>query len=145
MTTNHDGSLAPLTASGTTASSDEPIDSPQRRWWLASLWAVSSLIVLALVIVIAAMGYPAWMISVGRSRAEALCAAATVGKSVAKIQTKAHESGLTIVSAPARTGPDGKVLPAQIIGMGGWSFARWFCMIEHADGRILNKRVDVLD
>ena len=140
-----DGRLAQLDVSGATASSGEASDSPRRRWSLASLWAVSSLIVLALVIVIAALGYPAWMISVGRSRAEALCAAATVGKSVSKIQTKAHESGLTIVSAPARTGPDGKVLPAQIIGMGSWSFARWFCMIEHADGRILNKRVDVLD
>jgi hypothetical protein len=145
MTANHDGSPTSLSVSGSPASSGEATDSPQRRWWLASPWAVSSLIVLALVIVIAAMSYPVWMISVGRSRAEALCAAATVGKSVAKIQTKAHESGLTIVSAPARTGPDGKVLPAQIIGMGRWSFARWFCMIEHADGRILNKRVDVLD
>jgi len=101
--------------------------------------------VLAPILIIAVLGYPAWTISIGRSRAEALCAAATVGKPVAKIQAKAHESGLTVISTAARTGPDGRLLPAQIIGMGGWSVARWFCMIEHVDGKIQNKRVDVLD
>jgi hypothetical protein len=117
----------------------------ERRWWLANPWAISSLTVLALVVLIAVSGHPAWMISLGRSRAEALCAAARVGKPVAKIEAKAQESGLTILNAPARTGPDGRVVPAQIVGIGGWSPARWFCMIEHADGRILNRRVDVLD
>jgi hypothetical protein len=123
----------------------EATDCAERRWWIASPWAVSCVIVLASVFTIAVLGYPAWTISVGRSRAEALCAAATVGKPVAKIQAKAQKSGLTVFSTAARSGPDGRVLPAQIIGIGTWSFARWFCLIEHVDGKIQNKRVDVLD
>jgi len=112
---------------------------------MASPWTISAFIVLASVVTIAVLGYPAWMISVGRSRVEALCAAAKVGKPVAKVQAKAQESGLTVLNTPVRTGPDGKVLPAQIIGISGWSLTRWFCMIEHVDGKIQNKRVDVLD
>jgi len=110
-----------------------------------SLWGVCCSSVLALVLIIAISSRSAWTVAIGRSRAEALCAAARVGKSIAKIDAKARDSGLTIVATPARMGADGQVLPAQMIGMGGRSFARWFCMIEHADGRIVNRRVDVFE
>jgi hypothetical protein len=112
----------------------------RRGWRRAGLFAG---ILLALVVVLVV--YPAWKIRLARSRAEALCAAAVIGGSVAALQAKGENLGLAVWSLPARTDPEGKLRPATITGWSGWIFARWFCTIEHEDGKVLGKRTYFLD
>jgi hypothetical protein len=35
--------------------------------------------------------------------------------------------------------------PAKIIVWGGWAFARWFCNIEHTNGKVVGKNTTSLD
>lgn len=112
----------------------------RRGWRRAGLLAG---ILLALVVVLVV--FPAWKIGFARSRAEALCASAVIGGSVAGLQAKGENLGLAVRSLPARTDPEGKLRPATITGWSGWIFARWLCTIEHEDGKVLGKRTYFLD
>jgi hypothetical protein len=110
-----------------------------RRGWRRAGLAVGILFILVVCLTVV----PAWKIGVAQSRAEALCAAAVVGGPVAGLHAKGQDLGLAIRSSPARSGAEGR--PAQITGMSGWIFARWFCTVEHADGKVLSKRTYFLD
>jgi hypothetical protein len=98
-----------------------------------------------LALVVGLVVYPGWKIGAARSRAETLCAAAVVGGPVTRLHAKAEDLGLAVWSSPARTEPDGKLRPASITGWSGWMYARWFCTIEHGDGKVLGKRTYFLD
>lgn len=110
------------------------------------VWRRAGLVAgILLALIVGLVVYPAWKIGAARSRAEALCAAAVVGGSVASLRAKAEDLGLAVWSSPARTESDGKLSPAMITGWSGWMFARWFCTIEHGDGKVLAKRTYFLD
>ena len=63
------------------------------------------------------------------------------GASAAEQEAKARASGLTVMAwqdpKPGR--------PAIISASGGFSFFRWVCVVEHADGKVLATRTFVVD
>lgn len=126
-----------------TATVDPDTSAPGRAGRLLRRAALPVGILLALVVVLVV--YPAWKIGDARARAEALCAAAVVGGPAVGLKAKGEDLGLAVHSLPARIEPGGAASAATITGWSGWIFARWFCTIEHADGKVLGKRTYFLD
>lgn len=118
-----------------------PWGEPMRRGAPARLARNLGVVALALFLLPASM-----VVKVGwaKRQAEAVCAEAVVGGPVEGLEAKARARGLIVWSSPAGT-VLGRPQPASIMAWEGFVFARWFCTIEHADGKVLSKRMWFLD
>ncbi len=80
-----------------------------------------------------------------KQQTHSLCAETVVGEPVERFDARARDRGLIVWSSAAGTDAHGQPRPGLQMGWEGFGFARHFCNVEHADGRILSKRTSFLD
>jgi hypothetical protein len=100
------------------------------------LWKIGATALLCLV-----LAWPVVRVWQARSQVTNLCAGAVAGAPAAEHEAKARDSGLQVMSwqdpKPGR--------PAIISASGGLFFFRWFCVVEHVDGKVTATRTFILD
>lgn len=72
------------------------------------------------------------------------CDGVAVGASVEELERRAKDAWLEIKKLPAMTF-DGKPVPAKLLVWEGFAFGRWFCEIDHTNGKADAKRLSELD
>ena len=112
--------------------------STKRRGWLIGCGA-------ALLLGGGCVSYPIGKIAWSRRTVDAFCAEVAVGTPVAGLAAKARGRWLEVIEVPAHVGADGTSDPAVVMIWQGWVFARRFCSVEHADGKVTNKHGSSLD
>lgn len=111
-----------------------------------SMKAAAFAAVFYLLMPVSLISYPSLKIQWAKHQAESLCAEAVIGGPVEGLEAKARDLGLRVISQPAGWYTDPKnPPPARISAWEGWIFARWFCDIEHADGKVIQKHTFYLD
>ncbi len=84
--------------------------------------------------------YPMFKIRSAHKKVESFCMEVAIGMPIHGLEDKAKERSLKVIKFEAN-GSD----PAKIIVWGGWAFARWFCNIEHTNGKVVSKNNISLD
>jgi len=84
--------------------------------------------------------YPILKIRWALNRVESFCSQVTIGMSVQGLEVKAKKLGLNVLRFKA----DGS-RSAKITAWEGWTFARWYCVIEHTDGKVVGKENYFID
>jgi hypothetical protein len=79
-----------------------------------------------------------------KQQTHALCAGIVVGEPVEELTAKARRRGLVVWSSPEGKDIDGRPRPAMLMAWEGVAFGRWFCDVEHAQGRVLSRRTAFL-
>lgn len=93
-----------------------------------------------LFILLACAIYPILKIRWAHNRVESFCAQVTIGMSVHGLEAKAKKLGLKV----SRFKANGSRL-TKLTAWEGWAFARWFCVIDHTDGKVVSKETYFLD
>lgn len=75
-----------------------------------------------------------------KQQTQALCAEVSIAAPVAEVAARGRDRGLIVWSMEARAGE-----PAQVTAWEGFVFLRWFCTVEHRDGRVQSKHTFSLD
>ena len=73
------------------------------------------------------------------------CAQVHQGDALDTVVTRSKEYWLGTLGPFAKREVDGKTVPATLIVWEGWVFDRWFCDVEHEDGKVTGTRVSHLD
>ncbi|MCK4820083.1 hypothetical protein KA005_30235 [bacterium] len=118
--------------SSTSSPGDVINPQPKRLRWIKTFGV--------LFILFACTFYPILKIRCAHNQVKSFCAQAAIGMPVQGLEAKAEELGLKILLFKA----DGS-RPARITVWKGWAFARWFCEIEHANGKVVRKETYFLD
>ncbi len=84
--------------------------------------------------------YPMLKMRWAHNQVESFCMEVAIGTPIYGLEEKAMEGSLEVISFEA----NGSV-PAKITVWGGWAFARWFCDIEHTNGKVVGKKTISLD
>lgn len=93
-----------------------------------------------LLILFASVAYPILKIRFAHNQVESFCMQVTIGMSVHGLEEKAKELGLKVLKFKADSSH-----PAEITVWEGWAFARWNCVIEHINGKVVGKKTYFLD
>jgi len=97
-------------------------------------------VIVPLLILIAFAVYPILKIRWAHRQVESFCAQVAIGMPVQGLEGKAKGLGLKVkVFKPAGS------RPARMVVWGGWAFARWFCEVEHVNGKVVSKEISFLD
>jgi len=92
------------------------------------------------------IGYPPLKIRWAKHQVELFCAHAVVGGPIDGLADYAKGLGLEVRSLPAGWDGDPKnPSEARIVAWEGFSFGRWFCDLDHTDGKIIRKQISYLD
>ena len=84
--------------------------------------------------------YPMLKIRWAHNQVESFCMEVAIGMPIHGLEEKAKERSLKIIKFKAN-GSD----PAKMTVWEGWAFARWFCDIEHTNGKVVSKKTVSLD
>ncbi len=93
-----------------------------------------------LLILIAFAIYPILKIRSAHKQVESFCAQVAIDMPVQGLEARAEELGLKVKLFKAVGSR-----PSKIIVWEGWAFARWFCEIEHVNGKVVSKESFFLD
>jgi hypothetical protein len=96
--------------------------------------------ILILAFLLVCVLYPVLKTQWAKRQVQTYCSQVTVGMAVDGLEKKARELGLEVISQEA-TGSG----PARIMVWEGWAFARWFCTVDHIDGKVAHKSSAFLD
>ena len=96
--------------------------------------------ILILAFFLACVLYPVIKIQWAKRQVQTYCSQVTIGMHIDGLEEKARELRLEVRSSEAR-GSD----PARIMVWQGWAFARWFCKVEHINGKVVHKSSFFLD
>jgi hypothetical protein len=107
---------------------------PQRK---RSKWII---VFVPLLILLFCIIYPMLKMRWARNQVELFCMEVAIGMPIYGLEEKAMEGSLEVISDEANGSE-----PAKIIVWGGWAFARWFCNIEHTNGKVVGKKTIFLD
>ena len=97
------------------------------------------IIIIFLILIIGAL-YPVVKIRWAKNRVENFNSRISIGMTVQGLEQRAKDYGLKV-----KTFKGNDSQPAKIIVWEGWAFARWFCEIEHLNGKVIHKEVFFLD
>ena len=101
---------------------------------------------LAIFLVVAAIAYPTLKMRWIKKQVHTFCAQIKPGDPIAGLESRAKESKLKFRAfQEAKKEKGEKAQPGKIIVWEGVGFARWFCDIEHAGGKIKKTEVVFLD
>lgn len=92
-----------------------------------------------LILIICAL-YPVFKIRWAKNKVESFCSRIAVGMTVQGLEERARDFGLKV-----RVFKGHDTRRTKIIVWDGWVFARWFCEIEHVNGKVVNKDTFFLD
>ena len=96
--------------------------------------------VCGLAILVGIFAYPPLTLERAHRQVEAFCAQAAVGAEIEGLDDRAKEIGLHLYALPEGwCRDDSKPCPAQISASEGWLYARWSCVIQHEQGKIIRK------
>ncbi len=93
-----------------------------------------------LLILLACVLYPMLKIRWAHNQVESFCMEVTIGAPIHGLEEKAKERGLKVLKFKADSSH-----PAEITVWEGWAFARWNCVIEHINGKVVGKKTYFLD
>ena len=93
-----------------------------------------------LLILLACFIYPMLKIRWAHNQIESFCMEVTIGTPIHGLEEKAKERGLKVLKFNADS-----YHPAEITVWEGWAFARWNCIIEHINGKVVGKKTNFLD
>jgi hypothetical protein len=111
---------------------DEEKPQPESLRWIKTF--------VLLLILLACVVYPMLKIRWAHNQVESFCMAVPIGTPVHGLEEKAKERGLKILKFKADSSH-----PAKITVWEGWAFARWNCVIEHVNGKVVGKKIFFLD
>jgi hypothetical protein len=97
------------------------------------------IIIIFLILIIGAL-YSVVKIRCTKNRVENFSSRISIGMTVQGLEQRAKDYGLKV-----KTFKGNDSQPAKIIVWEGWAFARWFCGIEHLNGKVIHKEVFFLD
>jgi hypothetical protein len=97
------------------------------------------IIIIFLILIIGAL-YSVVKIRWAKNRVENFSFRISIGMTVQGLEQRAKDYGLKV-----KTFKGNDSQPAKIIVWEGWAFARWFCEIEHLNGKVIHKKVFFLD
>jgi hypothetical protein len=97
------------------------------------------IIIIFLILIIGAL-YSVVKIRWAKNRVENFSSRISIGMTVQGLEQRAKDYGLKV-----KTFKGNDSQPAKIIVWEGWAFARWFCEIEHLNGKVIHKKVFFLD
>jgi hypothetical protein len=92
-----------------------------------------------LILIICAI-YPVVKIRWAKNRVKDFCSHISIGMRVQGLEQRAKDYGLKVKTFK---GSDSQ--SPRIIVWEGWAFARWFCEIEHSNGKVVHKKAFSLD
>jgi hypothetical protein len=98
----------------------------------------------ALALLLCGVVYPPAKLYWAERQVTSFCNDVVAGTSVDELERKAKDAWLEIKKLPAST-LEGKPVPAKLLVWEGFAFGRWFCEIDHTDGKADAKRVSELD
>ncbi len=116
------------------SSPDNEVVKPQRK---RSKWIIT---IVPLLILLFCFVYPMFKLRSAHKKVESFCMEVAIGMPIYGLEEKAMEASLEVISDEANGSH-----PAKIIVWGGWAFARWFCDIEHTNGKVVGKKTFSLD
>ena len=99
---------------------------------------------IALVVLIGIVLYPPLKIYWAERQVTAFCNDVVVGASVDELERAARDHWLEVRKVPPLT-VEGRPRSAMLLAWEGFAFARWFCEISHANGKVESKRIVDLD
>ena len=91
-------------------------------------------------VLIVLLAYPTFKILSAHDRVDQLYQRVTVSMPIDQVEEEAKILGLKVMRFEANSPNLGK-----IIAWDGWIFARWNCVIEHANGKAVSKKIIFLD
>lgn len=97
----------------------------------------SFFIILVLIILFA---YPTFKIRSAHERVEQLFRQVTLSMPISQVEEEAKILGLKVIRFEEKS-PNFE----KIIAWDGWAFARWNCVIQHANGKAVSKKIVFLD
>ncbi|MFC1840837.1 hypothetical protein ACFL1N_14760 [Thermodesulfobacteriota bacterium] len=100
-------------------------------------WKKGFVIFLILLICIA---YPLLKMRWAKNKVESFCSRISIGMTVQGLEQRAKDYGLKVRISNGSDSQNPKILVWE-----GWVFARWFCVIEHSNGKVVNKEAFSLD
>lgn len=112
-------------------SNSENLPDNRSRW--------KKIIIIFLILIIGAL-YFVVKIRWAKNRVENFSSRISIGMTVQGLEQRAKDYGLKV-----KTFKGNDSQPAKIIVWEGWAFARWFCEIEHLNGKVIHKEVFFLD
>jgi hypothetical protein len=93
-----------------------------------------------LLILLFCVVYPMLKMRWVHNQVESFCMEVAIGMPILGLEEKAKERSLKILKFEANGSR-----PARMTVWEGWAFARWFCEIEHANGKVVSKKTALLD
>jgi hypothetical protein len=84
--------------------------------------------------------YPMLKMRWAHNQVESFCMEVAIGMPIHGLEEKAKERGLKVFKFEANGSR-----PAIMTVWEGWAFARWFCEIEHTNGKVVSKKNVFLD
>ncbi|UCE74235.1 MAG: hypothetical protein JSV56_00640 [Methanomassiliicoccales archaeon] len=92
-----------------------------------------------IILIICAL-YPLFKVRWAKNQVESFCSRIAAGRIVQGLEQRAKDFGLKVKMFKGND-----TQRAKIIVWDGWVFARWFCEIEHVNGKVVNKETFFLD
>jgi hypothetical protein len=108
------------------------------------LWPVKVILVLFLVFALSS-AYAVFKVRWAQRQVETFCSQVTIGDPLQGYEAKAKDFWLEIRQTQEYTNPEGRHYPARLLVWEGFVFARWFCEIGHANGKVISKKIVELD
>ena len=84
--------------------------------------------------------YPVLKIRWAKNKVESFCSHISIGISIQGLEQRAKDYGLNVKTFKGSDSQAPKILVWE-----GWAFARWFCEIEHLNGKVVHKETFSLD
>ncbi len=95
---------------------------------------------LPLLILLFCIIYPMFKIMWAHNQVESFCMEIAIGMPIHGLEEKAKERSLRVRKIKANGSRQARMTVWE-----GWAFARWFCDIEHTNGKVVSKKTIFLD